>query len=57
MILPSISTLILSAAIFVALAVTDWYVSRPLNVPLYPLSPEGRRDIEEGDAADLRKVA
>ncbi len=57
MILPSIGTLILSIGIFAALAVADWYVSRPLHARLHSLSPEGTSDAEEGEAIDLRKVA
>lgn len=57
MILPSITTLILGAAILVALAVVDWYVWGVTPVRRYPVSPEGTRFAEDDQTTAFRKVA
>jgi hypothetical protein len=57
MILPTMSTLILSIGVFVALVIVDWYVSRPLLVTRSSLSPEGTSDDRDSDTVELKKVA
>ena len=57
MIFPSITTLILGAAVFAALAVLDWYVWGVTPVRRYPLTPRGTRFAENDEATAFRKVA
>ncbi len=57
MIFPSITTLILGAAVFAALAVMDWYVWGMTPMRRYPLSPRGTRFAEDDEASAFRKVA
>jgi hypothetical protein len=57
MIFPSITTLILGAAIVAALAMLDWYVWGVTPVRRYPLSPGGTRFAEDEKATSYRKVA
>lgn len=57
MIFPSITTLILGAAIIAALAVVDWYVWGVTPVRRDPLSPGGTRFAEDDEATAFRKVA
>jgi hypothetical protein len=57
MIFPSITTLILGAAIVVGLAVLDWYVWRVTPVRRYPLTPRGTRFAEDNESSAFRKVA
>ena len=57
MIFPSITTLILGAAVFAALAVLDWYVWGMTPVRQYPLAPRRTRFAENDEATAFRKVA
>jgi hypothetical protein len=57
MIFPSITTLVLGAAIIAGLAVLDWYVWGVTPVRRHPLSPGGTRFAEDDQATAFRKVA
>ena len=54
---PSIETMVIGAAITIALAVVDWYLWRVVPVSEYPVAATGARYAESDEKADFKEVA
>ena len=54
---PSIETMVIGAAITIALAVVDWYLWRVVPVSKYPVAATGARYAESDEKADFKEVA
>ena len=54
---PSIETMVIGAAITIALAVADWYLWRVVPVPKDPAAATGTRSAESEEKVDFKEVA
>ncbi len=54
---PSIETMVIGAAITIALAVVDWYLWRVVPVSKYSAAAAGTRCAESDEKADFKEVA
>jgi uncharacterized membrane protein len=54
---PSIETMVIGAAITIALAVVDWYLWRVVPAWKYPVAATGTRYAETDEKAAFKEVA